>query len=716
MGRSGSRLYPLLLGLLTVLSILSGAYLASSQLSGSLEIIDPSYSVAQILKPGSWFLAELRGPPGSIDETSLSAYLACSIEGRISNISLTVSGYTRDGNKHIINLTIPLTSIPQGSMYPCSLVINNKGLQIISERSVYLYNKSLTRLGIMHISDVHMLLPTPLGTAFQTLTSAVFLANALSDVDIIINTGDTSDRPGDTELYRYYKAGVRMLLKPLLAAPGNHDGSGISPDLFSSVYEPSVGKITWYRRIDSYLIIGLDTSSTGVIDKSQLVFLENILRSNIDAKTKIVVFHHPVFRASARGTYIDQPLASVPSNLFYASWANAEDIAREFLRIVDTYNVSAVLAGHVHQDSIVIYKNKTIFITTGTLGGPRSEYNAFRLIDAYNNGTVIPRLAPGTGLENMMNSYNVEKAVIRYWQGDLYSGVFINISRDLGLSISSMDIYVETPKRGDVVIERITYDDGKRQTIDPLSRIEILGGDGGIRTLYVVKIQAQEIYRAQGIVVRDKNMDISAKPSIVDISINPPRPRPNLDPIIASIKVSSGSTYVYRVETKLVITTRNGSSIEIYGEALPSWDYSSYQIIFDKVDAVAANLIVKAYDLYGNTDEKTIAIRFREQITTPVTTPITTTTTITTKTETTQSPTITVTTTQYGEITQHTTIYQEQTTTPTTTRTTMVPITTTTKPEAQGEWSSITAAVIVLIAAVVLIVALVINLRGRARS
>ncbi|HWQ16944.1 MAG TPA: hypothetical protein VNL13_03820 [Sulfolobales archaeon] len=147
MGRSGSRLYPLLLGLLTVLSILSGAYLASSQLSGSLEIIDPSYSVAQILKPGSWFLAELRGPPGSIDETSLSAYLACSIEGRISNISLTVSGYTRDGNKHIINLTIPLTSIPQGSMYPCSLVINNKGLQIISERSVYLYNKSLQGLG-----------------------------------------------------------------------------------------------------------------------------------------------------------------------------------------------------------------------------------------------------------------------------------------------------------------------------------------------------------------------------------------------------------------------------------------------------------------------------------------------------------------------------------------------------------------------------------------
>jgi len=86
----------------------------------------------------------------------------------------------------------------------------------------------------------------------------------------------------------------------------------------------------------------------------------------LDARTKIVLTRHPAFRASAKGVYTDQPLRDVPRDLLYASWAQAEDIAREFLRIIVLYNVSAVLAGHVHQDSTVIYRNKTIFITTST--------------------------------------------------------------------------------------------------------------------------------------------------------------------------------------------------------------------------------------------------------------------------------------------------------------------------------------------------------------
>jgi predicted MPP superfamily phosphohydrolase len=64
---------------------------------------------------------------------------------------------------------------------------------------------SLDRLGILHISDIHILLPTPIGTAYQTLTSAVFLANMLGDIDLVINTGDTIDRPGDAMLYTYYR-------------------------------------------------------------------------------------------------------------------------------------------------------------------------------------------------------------------------------------------------------------------------------------------------------------------------------------------------------------------------------------------------------------------------------------------------------------------------------------------------------------------------------
>jgi len=39
--------------------------------------------------------------------------------------------------------------------------------------------------------------------------------------------------------------------------------------VFTAVYGSSVGPATWYRRFAGYLIVELDTSATGVIDRSQ---------------------------------------------------------------------------------------------------------------------------------------------------------------------------------------------------------------------------------------------------------------------------------------------------------------------------------------------------------------------------------------------------------------------------------------------------------------
>jgi len=609
-------------------------YLVAIAIPGSLQvyeepvILDPTYSVAQIVRPGGWFISILRDPGGAISSSNISTLASCYID-KPYNVSLVVNSLSRDGNLYIINLSIPFIDIPRGSMYPCSLVITDGRRLLIAERSVYIYNKDLDRIGLLHISDVHIPLPTPLGTAYQTLTSAVFIANMLSDVNIVVNTGDTADRPGDPMLYTYYKKGVSVLMKPLLTVPGNHDGSGITPDKFSAVYGSNVGLATWSRRIDGYLIIGLDTSTTGVIDKTQLAFLERVLQQNMDARTKIILIHHPIFRASAKGVYIDQPLRDVPRDLLYSSWASAEDIAREFLRIVDTYNVSAVLAGHVHQDSIVVYRNKTIFITTGTLGGPRSDYNAFRIIDAYSNGSVVPRYSPGSNARSNMNSYNVEKAVIRYWAEDRYSGVYINISRDIDIQPGGFaSIYLESPG-GDVVIERILYDSNSIERINSTSRIDILREDGILKAIYRVDIPGQEIYRPLAIIARTPGMNTSTKPSILNIAINPQVPRQGIDPIIVTIEVSRGSTFIYRVDTTLRTTLRGGGSISISSEALPSWDYSSYTTIFQKIDGVSGELIVRIYDIYGNSAERSVSIKFRETVTG---TPTTQTQVITTKT------------------------------------------------------------------------------------
>lgn len=616
---------------LILVYIFINTYPSATQPMEKPVIMDPTYSINQIVRPGSWFIVEVRDPAGVFTPSRASVTVSCYISGLV-NISLSIVGYNTQAGRHSINVSIPRFETPAEGFYPCSLVISDGKSTLISEKSVYIYNKSLNRVGILHITDIHLLLPTPIGTAYQTLTSAIFLANMLKDIDLVINTGDTADRPGDSILYTYYRQALKTLLKPILAVPGNHDGSGISPDVFAAVYGSSVGVATWYRRIENYLIVGLDTSARGVIDSSQIAFLERVLRENLDAMTKIILIHHPIFRASAKGVYIDQQLRDIPRNLLYTSWAEDEGIAREFLRLIDLYNVSAVLAGHVHQDSIVIYRNKTTFITTGTLGGPRSDYNAFRIIDAFSNGTVVPRYAPGTDARSNMNSYNVEKAVIRYWADRDYSGVFINISRDLGVDLgSTVSIYLDSPITS-TIIEKISYDTSSREALKPVARIEIPGDDGAIRTLYRVDISAQDIYRPLGIIVRNPSLDLSLKPYIASIDIQPKQPRRGIDPIIVEVKVSRGSTYVYRVEILLSITTTGGSSAEVLGEALPSWDYTKYIITFGGFDASRAVLIARAYDLYGNIAEKEISIVFREaarttatasvQITTITTTPV----------------------------------------------------------------------------------------------
>jgi len=83
-----------------------------------------------------------------------------------------------------------------------------------------------------------------------------------------------------------------------------------------------------------------------------------------------------------------------------------------------------------------------------------------------------------------MNSYNIEKAVIRYWADRSYLGVFINISRDIGLVIKgNASIYVEAPGPG-ATAERILYAAGTIETPTPGAGVEILRDDGVLRVIY----------------------------------------------------------------------------------------------------------------------------------------------------------------------------------------------------------------------------------------
>jgi len=92
------------------------------------------------------------------------------------------------------------------------------------------------------------------------------------------------------------------------------------------------------------------------------------------------------------------------------------DSAKEFMRIVDTYGIRLVLAGHVHGDSVVIYKGKTYFITTTTTCGSvrETDYRGFRIITVSKDGTVEIKAPEGKNPLHEFASFNIEKSSITY--------------------------------------------------------------------------------------------------------------------------------------------------------------------------------------------------------------------------------------------------------------------------------------------------------------
>ncbi len=60
----------------------------------------------------------------------------------------------------------------------------------------------------------------------------------------------------------------------------------------------------------------------------------------------------------------------------------------------------------------------------------------------------------------------------------------------------------------------------------------------------------------------------------------------------------------------------------MWEEALPSWDYTRYTVVFKRNQCLRGNDPSKSYDLYGNTAEGEISIKFREIQGTTISLPI----------------------------------------------------------------------------------------------
>lgn len=208
-------------------------------------------------------------------------------------------------------------------------------------------SNSYGTLSILHLSDTHLLAQ---GMHWQSVDTRETMLRALrtllplEELDLLLISGDVSD-DGTPDSYRMvrelaedyaYRRDARVLY-----AMGNHD----SRSGFWSVHgnghpgsaaEPDGGQLPIYGRTElgGFRVISLDSSvpgrTHGYLDRGQLDWLSEELRTPSAAGTVLVVHHPPV-----------EPVTPLHDGI---ELQNPEDLAQVLLGS----DVRLVLSGHYH--------------------------------------------------------------------------------------------------------------------------------------------------------------------------------------------------------------------------------------------------------------------------------------------------------------------------------------------------------------------------------
>jgi len=302
---------------------------------------------------------------------------------------------------------------------PSSIVSGVYDLVVVAEqeytlpRSLWILTSIPKKLRIAVFSDLHIETgsPTPREGDINRF-SATLIAHWINP-DFIIWGGDITDTGSEyeaqiTQVYRY----TYLYKYPVLSVAGNHDWPGSS-------YTKYLGPLRWTRVInDKLLVIGIYTvpyaGVEGVAPPEDVAFLEQALLNYSHIPYKIIVFHYPMFYYQGELTtrYDDEvtlkPYAQGVVTPVSSYWSPNMTAFRHVLKLVEDYNVTVVIAGHIHRDQFVKYTSTrtnttTYFMTFTSTAHGVALYNGVGLfeLDLESGKLSFPLQPPGfTGFTN----------------------------------------------------------------------------------------------------------------------------------------------------------------------------------------------------------------------------------------------------------------------------------------------------------------------------
>ena len=372
------RVKPSTIPLLALIILVLAGIVPAYTLPRECKVLDPTWAVPVAVLPGETFTITLSNPVNIVEVVATNG----TYEFRLDVVG--------------VNLTKLLVRVPEDAapgLY--DILVYFEGGVCGQHNALWVLEKPLNRLVIMHVSDDHFGVFNPTGRlAREYALAAIIIAMSNPNITVVMNTGDLADT-GSVEQYRWARLVYGLLTKPVFIVPGNHDH--VSGD---ENYREYVGPLHWARTIGpNILVVGLDTGYEGYIGSEQAKWARNVILSS-KAPIKIVLHHHPLFsyvygatphefKVSSSQQLLEVLESRKPGSKYpyiYTSWLENREGLKILVDAIYGGKVTLSLSGHIHLDSYAVVErpdgSKTWFVVTTALGGPirQGDYHGFRIL------------------------------------------------------------------------------------------------------------------------------------------------------------------------------------------------------------------------------------------------------------------------------------------------------------------------------------------------
>jgi Calcineurin-like phosphoesterase/Purple acid Phosphatase, N-terminal domain len=187
-----------------------------------------------------------------------------------------------------------------------------------------------------------------------------------SDTDFLAYAGDVGQEPDDQETWNFFWQQTAKISDhiPLVPAPGNHDWE-YSNDLYTKYFgvssSPDGANYAFNWSNTQFIMAEIANGGDVEPQKNRSIehdkWMNKTLQAGQNQKYRVLMFHRQMF----------------------SSLGNNNDLIARFAPIIEKYNISLVLYGHMHMYERFYYQNHT-YVCLGGGGGMQNSFGEYQEI------------------------------------------------------------------------------------------------------------------------------------------------------------------------------------------------------------------------------------------------------------------------------------------------------------------------------------------------